>query len=318
MYVLRAIRSGTSTAWRMWRPAWRPSARSASEPRPTGAPRRKSIRNARALAARASTGIRNIATGAAASGGDWPVVFSPEDREQHKPTPRKRSRSRGSRIPLTPSRAKAFPSDSLHDQLGRVVCGADCLPTKEFFESWEFASLVRNRFRNELQSGEVTIVDLAAGHGLTAWMLLVMEPACRSALCVDITRPDSSRSLEVAMTKAWPRLAGRVRYVTGRLEDVRPHPDCLLIAIHACGPLTDFVIRLAETSGATLAVMPCCHSAQTCDTGGLEKWLPLGAAVDATRATHLAKDKALLSAVLDDCFLRDTQTGTPYPMKKTP
>lgn len=35
------------------------------------------------------------------------------------------------------------------------------------------------------------------------------------------------------------------RYVTGRLEDVRPHPDCLLIAIHACGPLTDFVIRLA-------------------------------------------------------------------------
>jgi len=130
-------------------------------------------------------------------------------------------------------------------------------------------------------------VDLAAGHGLTAWMLLVMEPACRSALCVDITRPDSSRSLEVAMTKAWPRLAGRVRYVTGRLEDVRPHPDCLLIAIHACGPLTDFVIRLAETSGATLAVMPCCHSARTCDTGGLEKWLPLGAAVDATRATHL-------------------------------
>lgn len=30
-----------------------------------------------------------------------------------------------------------------------------------------------------------------------------------------------------------------------------------------------------ETSGATLAVMPCCHSAQTCDTGGADTGAPV-------------------------------------------
>eukprot|EP00193_Tetraselmis_chui_P008217 CAMPEP_0177765880 /NCGR_PEP_ID=MMETSP0491_2-20121128/8222_1 /TAXON_ID=63592 /ORGANISM="Tetraselmis chuii, Strain PLY429" /LENGTH=232 /DNA_ID=CAMNT_0019282247 /DNA_START=29 /DNA_END=728 /DNA_ORIENTATION=+ len=148
---------------------------------------------------------------------------------------------------------------------------------------------IRLQFRLELQSGQFTIVDLAAGHGLTAWMLLAMEPACRTALCVDVSQPESAGRLEAALVRAWPRLAGRVRYCTGRVEQLRPHSGCLLFAIHACGPLTDCVLDLAEKGNAPLAVVPCCHSAKTCDTGGLEAWLPLGAAVDATRVARLRR-----------------------------
>lgn len=94
---------------------------------------------------------------------------------------------------------------------------------QEFFESWELAKLILNRwgtgpglvfvsfsegnpessapqkaasveivrhdllgirFGPQLRRGGVQIVDMAAGHGLTAWMLLIMEPICRSAFCI--------------------------------------------------------------------------------------------------------------------------------------
>eukprot|EP00873_Tetraselmis_striata_P009154 jgi/Tetstr1/429418/TSEL_019328.t1 len=34
--------------------------------------------------------------------------------------------------------------------------------------------------------------------------------------------------------------------------------------------------------------------------------------------TPASQDKAVMSDVFDDCWPRDTQTGIPYPLKKTP
>jgi hypothetical protein len=36
-----------------------------------------------------------------------------------------------------------------------------------------------------------------------------------------------------------------------------------------------------------VAVLPCCHDARTCDTGGLLGFLPVPLAVDATRVARL-------------------------------
>ena len=75
----------------------------------------------------------------------------------------------GSRKRLTPRSVKNFPGESLFAHLARAVCQADGLPRKELFEAWEMA----RRVRRQLRGGRV--VDLAAGHGLLAWTLLLLD-----------------------------------------------------------------------------------------------------------------------------------------------
>ena len=57
--------------------------------------------------------------------------------------------------------------------------------------------------------------------------------------------------------------------------------------MHACGALSDVVLERAIDARAHVALLPCCHDASTCDTGGLLGFLPLPLAVDATRVARL-------------------------------
>ena len=52
-------------------------------------------------------------------------------------------------------------------------------------------------------------------------------------------------------------------------SDLLPQLICSLIAVHACGHLTDVAIDLAIRLSAPIAVMPCCYS-------GTAKHVPLG------------------------------------------
>jgi hypothetical protein len=91
------------------------------------------------------------------------------------------------------------------------------------------------------------------------------------------------------MEGQWPRIAGRVTFVGDRLDAVAVAPDDLIVSVHACGALTDAVIDRALAVRARLAVLPCCHDRETCDTGGLEGWMDVALAIDATRASRLAQ-----------------------------
>ena len=84
------------------------------------------------------------------------------------------------------------------------MCHAGCLPRKELYKAWEMARRVRRVFRGG------RIVDLAAGHGLLAHILLILDNSSPQALSVDTTRPPSSSRLHDVLVDAWPRLAGRV------------------------------------------------------------------------------------------------------------
>ena len=104
--------------------------------------------------------------------------------------------------------------------------------------------------------------------------------------------PPSSEALATCFLDAWPELEPSWDYVEaplictvgaktasgGRDSTV----DCggvLLASIHACGALTDEVLRLAVAGRSPVAVMPCCHS--------LRKH-GLGAGRDAERAAAAA------------------------------
>jgi SAM-dependent methyltransferase len=187
-----------------------------------------------------------------------------------------------SRVKLKPTTAHHFTGATLFDRIARVLCEAACLPRKELYESWEVARRVRRRFRGG------RIVDLACGHGLVAHVLLLLDDTSEYALCIDRRIPPSARAVADVLARAWPRLDGRIRFEAGDIAAVRLTPDDLVVSSHACGALTDRVLDLAASARARVAVLPCCHDAKTCATGGLEGWLDPSLAIDVARAQTLA------------------------------
>ena len=188
-----------------------------------------------------------------------------------------------SRSRLRKGAKRHFVGESLFARLGRAVCEAECLPRKELFEAWEVARRVRRRFRGGV------VFDLAAGHGLLAYVLLLLDDTSPEAICVDPRRPLSASRLTEPLLERWPRLAGRVRYLEQPIESVEIPLGALLASVHACGGLTDQVLQAAVRARARVAVLPCCHDLERCDDGQLRGWLEGPLAVDATRALWLGQ-----------------------------
>ena len=109
--------------------------------------------------------------------------------------------SPSSRARLTDRDLNRFPDNTLFHRVARAVCHAGCLPRKELYESWEMARRVRRLFRGG------RIVDLAAGHGLLAQIMLLLDDSSPCALAVDKTLPASSAKLHDVLVHAWPRLS---------------------------------------------------------------------------------------------------------------
>ena len=186
-----------------------------------------------------------------------------------------------SRGRLTEYDVRRFAADTLFDRLGRAVCRAGCVPRKELYEAWEVARRVRRHIRGG------RIVDLAGGHGLLAQAMLLLDDASPSALVVDKAIPSSAAVLHDALVHAWPRLAGRVTFAAGDIGRVSLSADDVIVSSHACGALTDAVLRLAADARARVAVLPCCHDVESCDAGVFTGWLDAPLAIDVTRAARL-------------------------------
>ncbi|HEX5656503.1 MAG TPA: methyltransferase [Polyangiales bacterium] len=169
-----------------------------------------------------------------------------------------------------------FPSDTLFDRLGRACCEADCLPRKELYESWHVAKRVRRRFRTG------RIVDLACGHGLTAFVLALLERS--EAIACDARLPASAHKLYTQLRKTWPI---DVSHHESEIDAISLCAGDLVVSTHACGTLTDRVLARAIEARARVAVLPCCHDSELCDDGGLRGWLDPSLAIDVTRAAKL-------------------------------
>jgi methyltransferase family protein len=161
------------------------------------------------------------------------------------------------------------------------VCRAHCLPRKELYEAWEMARRVRRRFRGG------RIVDLAAGHGLLAHILLILDDSSPRALAIDSALPASAARLQAAFVEAWPRLAGRIVFEQRSLESIALQPGDLVVASHACGALADAILDAIAAARARVAVLPCCQDFAVNDAGSLSGWLDGALAVDVMRAVRL-------------------------------
>jgi len=161
------------------------------------------------------------------------------------------------------------------------VCHAGCLPRKELFEAWETA----RRVRRVCRGGRV--VDLGGGHGLLAHAMLLLDDSSREAIVVDTAIPSSSARLHDVLVEAWPRLSGRVTFVSARIEDVALSSTDVVVSVHACGGLSDVVLERAAVARARVAVLPCCHDLDANDQGDLAGWVDGPLAVDVMRAMRL-------------------------------
>jgi hypothetical protein len=131
------------------------------------------------------------------------------------------------------------------------------------------------------------IVDLGAGHGLLAQILLLLDDSSPCALAVDKTVPASSAKLHEVLVQEWPRIAGRVTFAASPLEDVAIRPDDIVVSCHACGSLTDLVLERGAHARARVAVLPCCHDLAAGDARDLAGWVDGPLAIDILRAVRL-------------------------------
>jgi hypothetical protein len=189
--------------------------------------------------------------------------------------------SLSSKARLTAHDLGRFPGDTLFERLARAVCRAGCLPRKELYEAWEMGRRVRRRFRGG------RTVDLAAGHGLLAHVLLILDDSSPGAVLVDPSPPPSAARLREVIVEDWPRLAGRITSLDAPADAASLSADDLVVSSHACGGLTDVILDAAAAARARVAVLPCCHDLALNESGPLSGWLNGPLAIDVMRAVRL-------------------------------
>lgn len=191
----------------------------------------------------------------------------------------------GSRARLNHHDIERFAEDTLFGRIARAVATAECLPRKELFESWAVARRVRRRLRGG------RVVDLAAGHGLLAMMMLILDDSSPCAIVVDRRLPESARRLLAVIEEQWPRLRDRVQLQASDIDAIELTDSDVIVSAHACGSLTDRILERAMQARARVAVLPCCQATSTCDLGGLGGWFDAATAIDVTRAARLREHR---------------------------
>ena len=189
--------------------------------------------------------------------------------------------SPASRERLTRHDLGRFAGSTMFDRIGRVLCAAECLPRRELYEAWEVARRARRRFRGG------RVLDLAAGHGLLAHLMLLLDDSSPNALAVDRQLAPSASTVHEALQAAWPRLHDRVALVQADMNSLEIERDDVVVSSHACGALTDAVLARAAAAGARVAVMPCCHRLDTADAKAFAGWADGALAIDIARVQRL-------------------------------
>lgn len=184
----------------------------------------------------------------------------------------------------------SFDQKLLFHEFVKTICSTSTIPRKEMYEAWAAALTIQEEFPNERR-----IADLACGHGLLSWALLLLDlegekesnfnaeidngksggdngrdsdsysdsdksKIYRTAICIDRRMPKSAEKIAKAMLKQRPELKDRWDFVESKLDCIIPSSTTLLCGVHACGILSDQIISLAMSGNAPLALIPCCHA----------------------------------------------------------
>lgn len=167
------------------------------------------------------------------------------------------------------------------------------------------------------QSATIAVHDLCSGHGLTGLLFLACNPPGRipgvsvKTVLVDQFEPKSHAVLRGCISEICPWVSEvSVAFETSTLEDfalvatnaeesddincpeARSRDATIVISTHACGSLTDQVLKYATgIDAASLAVMPCCYTGT--DSGvpyGVRRMLGVSLSADVRRCFYLQNE----------------------------
>lgn len=188
---------------------------------------------------------------------------------------------------------------SLFEKLALACCDSGVVPRKEFFETYAAAKIVQDSFPESvyriadlaaghgLLSWMLLAMDEYAENG-TRKDTTSVEQLQRTAICVDRRMPPSAIAIAKSMRKYLFPIEGvaagadddcsvppesdgdvgdamlydrRWTYVETDLGNVVvDDSSTLLVSVHACGTLSDFLIQMAISGNAPLSLVPCCHT----------------------------------------------------------
>jgi hypothetical protein len=156
-----------------------------------------------------------------------------------------------------------FPGDALHERFARALAARRAVPFKELCESFEFFARVRRPlYRTGRNAPRAPVLaDLCSGHGLVGALFALYERSIERVLLIDERPPPSRAKVLDAAREVAPWTADKLELADGRLKDVGarlPH-GAAIVAVHACGALTDEAIALGLALEGPIAVMPCCR-----------------------------------------------------------
>ena len=149
----------------------------------------------------------------------------------------------------------AFPGDGLADRFARALAVRRAVPFKEVLESFEFFAAVRKEVRRPVMA------DLCAGHGLVGVLFALFERGVERIVSIERRPPASRERVLEAACEVGPWVADKLQWLDGKLQrhQTELETGTAIVAVHACGLLTDRSIDLALASGGPVAVMPCCR-----------------------------------------------------------
>ncbi|MEZ6015843.1 MAG: hypothetical protein R3F49_12055 [Planctomycetota bacterium] len=151
--------------------------------------------------------------------------------------------------------ASYFTGDGLIDRFARALGARRAVRVKELLESIEFFGVARRRVRAS------SVADLCASHGLVGAMYALFERSVERVLLVDRSVPESRAEVLAAAHEVGPWTVEKLVPHDGLLarRGAELAPGTALVAVHACGFLTDEVIELAVRLGGPVGLLPCCR-----------------------------------------------------------
>ncbi len=164
------------------------------------------------------------------------------------------------RLRVQPKHAWHFPGEDLAAQFGRALCAESATSIKEILEAFEFFQVVRKHV------ARAQMLDVCSGHGLVGALFALFERKVDSVTCMDPERPESAERILAALDRVGPWARPKLRYVASPLRKggglpagVNVADGSAVVAVHACGALTDRAIDLAVGLGGPVALLPCCR-----------------------------------------------------------
>lgn len=221
-----------------------------------------------------------------------------------------------SQIRLNPSASTETIIKSITEHMARKDAPVD---VKEVVESTEFYLRTRKRLisaarrglnnkkngNNNLNRTKTTIAihDLCSGHGLTGMLFVACNPPREKsadqicAVLVDQSKPKSHDVLKDIISEVcpWVAMGDSIKFVSSPMKNYvastseSDYSASIVISTHACGSLTDDVLKYAtESEASAVAVMPCCYTGT--DSGapyGVRRMLGVSLSADIRRSFYL-------------------------------